>query len=368
LPDRRAADATAITIEEPPADARSAICADILDTLPAWFGIDAARRQYASDAAIRPMLVARLGSAVIGFLTLTRGAPGAWEIHAIGVRPEWHRQGIGRRLLAAAEAALRQQRAEFLSVKTLSPRRDDEAYARTRCFYQAMGFRPLMELPTLWSAENPCLIMIKPLPSPQPGRRFADRRLVIASHNPGKAREIAELLAPFGVAVVPAAALNLPEPEETGATFVANAELKARAAAKAAALPALADDSGLVVEALDGAPGIFSARWAGPGKDFAIAMKRVEGELQAKGATDRRARFIAALALCWPDGHCESFEGRVDGTLVWPPRGGKGFGYDPIFVPDGHSQTFGEMEPAAKHAISHRADAFRQLTAACFGR
>lgn len=199
-------------------------------------------------------------------------------------------------------------------------------------------------------------------------RRYTERQLIIASHNPGKAREIAELLAPFGIEVISAAALNLPEPEETGTTFIANAELKARAAATAAALPALADDSGLVVEALGGAPGIFSARWAGPGKDFAIAMKRVEDELQAQATANRRAHFIAALALCWPDGHCESFEGRVDGALVWPPRGGKGFGYDPIFVPDGHRQTFGEMEPAAKHAISHRADAFRQLTAACFAR
>lgn len=199
-------------------------------------------------------------------------------------------------------------------------------------------------------------------------RRFTERQLIIASHNPGKAREIAELLAPFGIEVISAAALKLPEPEETGATFSANAELKARAAATAAGLPALADDSGLVVEALDGAPGIFSARWAGSGKDFAIAMKRVEDELQAKGTANRRAHFIAALALCWPDGHCESFEGRVDGALVWPPRGGKGFGYDPVFVPDGYRQTFGEMEPAAKHAISHRADAFRQLTSACFAR
>lgn len=197
-------------------------------------------------------------------------------------------------------------------------------------------------------------------------RRFTERRLVIASHNAGKVREIAELLAPFGVEAMSAAALKLPEPEETGTTFMANAELKARAAATAAALPALADDSGLVVEALDGAPGVFSARWAGPTKDFVIAMRRVEDELQARRATDRRAHFIAALALCWPDGHCETFEGRVDGTLVWPPRGDKGFGYDPIFLPDGQRQTFGEMEPAAKHAISHRADAFRQLVAACF--
>jgi len=193
-------------------------------------------------------------------------------------------------------------------------------------------------------------------------------RLVIASHNPGKAREIAELLAPFGVEVISAAVLDLPEPEETATTFIGNAELKARAAATRSGLPALADDSGLVVHALDGAPGIYSARWAGPGKDFSVAMTRVQHELQAKGAADRRAHFVAALSLCWPDDHCESFEGRVEGTLVWPPRGGKGFGYDPMFVPDGHDVTFGEMEPAAKHAISHRADAFRRLTAACFAR
>jgi len=197
-------------------------------------------------------------------------------------------------------------------------------------------------------------------------RKFDAPRLVIASHNSGKAREIAELLAPYGVEVTSAAKLNLPEPEETATTFVGNAELKARAAAATSDLPALADDSGLVVHALGGAPGIYSARWAGPAKDFSIAMARVQRELEANGASDRRAHFVAALALCWPDDHCESFEGRVDGTLVWPPRGGKGFGYDPMFVPDGHEITFGEMEPAAKHAISHRADAFRKLTAACF--
>jgi XTP/dITP diphosphohydrolase len=357
-----------ITIEEVNDAARSAICADILRTLPEWFGIETARQQYVQEAAERPMLVAREGADIVGFLTLARHAPRAWEIHAMGIRPEKHRRGIGQRLLSAAETALRQQGAEFLSVKTLSASRDYEPYERTRRFYRAMGFRPLMELPTLWSAEDPCLVMIKPLASHRSARRFTDRRLVIASHNAGKAREIAELLAPFDVAVVSAAALSLPEPEETGTTFIANAELKARAAATAAALPALADDSGLVVEALDGAPGIFSARWAGPTKDFAIAMKRVEDELHAKGTASRRAHFIAALALCWPDGHCESFEGRVDGTLVWPPRGGQGFGYDPIFLPDGYRQTFGEMAPAAKHAISHRADAFRQLTAACFAR
>jgi XTP/dITP diphosphohydrolase len=195
-------------------------------------------------------------------------------------------------------------------------------------------------------------------------RKLDAEKLVIASHNPGKLREIADLLAPFGVAVVSAAALGLPEPVEDGASFEANAALKAHAAARASGLPALADDSGLVVDALDGAPGIHSARWAGPDKDFAAAMAKVEDGL--KGKADRRAHFTCVLALAWPDGHLESFTGAVHGRLVWPPRGGEGFGYDPVFVADGHAITFGEMEPAKKHAISHRADAFRQLVAACF--
>ena len=197
-------------------------------------------------------------------------------------------------------------------------------------------------------------------------RRFASPRLVIASHNPGKVREIAELLLPFGVEVVSAATLGLAEPPEDGDSFVANAEIKARAAARASALPALADDSGLAVEALAGAPGIYSARWAGPDKDFDAAMRTIEDKL--KGGSNRRARFIAALALCWPDGHCETFEGTVSGTLVWPPRGDRGFGYDPVFLPDGGRETFGEMDPTAKHAISHRAAAFGKLVAACFGK
>lgn len=196
-------------------------------------------------------------------------------------------------------------------------------------------------------------------------RRFAGGALVVASHNPGKVREIDDLLRPYGIATKGAAALGLPEPEETGATFVANAELKARAAARAAGLPALADDSGLAVAALDGAPGIYSARWAGPDKDFALAMRKVEDALAGK--PDRAAEFVAALALAWPDGHCESFEGRVSGALVWPPRGTRGFGYDPMFRPDGLALTFGEMDPDAKHAISHRARAFAKLTEACFG-
>jgi XTP/dITP diphosphohydrolase len=196
-------------------------------------------------------------------------------------------------------------------------------------------------------------------------RMFSADRLVIASHNPGKVREIGDLLAPFNIQVISAGDLGLPEPEETGSTFRANAELKALAAAGAADLPALADDSGLVVSALNGAPGIYSARWAGPEKDFAVAMARVEEELAGKA--DRRAHFTCALALAWPDRHVETFEGQVHGAMVWPPRGEKGFGYDPVFQADGHDITFGEMAPDAKHAISHRAAAFRQLIDACFG-
>ncbi|MHA1113706.1 MAG: RdgB/HAM1 family non-canonical purine NTP pyrophosphatase, partial [Alphaproteobacteria bacterium] len=163
---------------------------------------------------------------------------------------------------------------------------------------------------------------------------------------------------------VSAAALGLAEPEETGTSFVENAELKARAAATTADLPSLADDSGLAVAALDGAPGIYSARWGGPSRDFSTAMRRVERDLAGK--SDRRAHFVCALSLCWPDGHCETVEGRVDGVLVWPPRGDRGFGYDPMFLPAGGTETFGEMDAHAKHAISHRADAFRRLIGACF--
>ncbi|MDT8758813.1 RdgB/HAM1 family non-canonical purine NTP pyrophosphatase [Sphingomonas psychrotolerans] len=203
--------------------------------------------------------------------------------------------------------------------------------------------------------------------APQAIRKLQPGKLVIASHNPGKVREIKALLGPYGIEPVSAADLDLPEPEETGVTFVANAELKALQAADLSGLPALADDSGLCVEALNGDPGIFSARWAGETKDFAIAIQRVEDKLAAlPPETGRDAHFVCALALAWPDGHVEWFEGRVDGVLVWPPRGDKGFGYDPVFVPHGHDQTFGEMDPDAKHAMSHRADAFRQLVAAVF--
>ena len=196
-------------------------------------------------------------------------------------------------------------------------------------------------------------------------RRRPPARLVIASHNPGKVREIADLVAPRGVTAVSAGELGLPEPEETGASFRENARIKSMAAARGAQAPALADDSGLVVPSLGGDPGIHSARWAGSGRDFSLAMERVERALG--GAADRRATFVCALSLAWPDGRVEDFEGRVDGTLVWPPRGARGFGYDPMFLPDGHEETFGEMEPAEKHAISHRARAFAKLVDACFG-
>ncbi|MGH7028468.1 RdgB/HAM1 family non-canonical purine NTP pyrophosphatase [Brevundimonas sp.] len=188
-------------------------------------------------------------------------------------------------------------------------------------------------------------------------------RLVAATHNPGKAREI-EALLDGNYRIVTAGSLNLPEPDETESTFVGNAMLKARHAAEASGEVALADDSGLSVAALDGAPGIFSARWAGPGKDFALAMKKVEERLEEIGATDRRAWFTSALAVAWPDGPCVVVEGRIDGDLVFPPRGDRGFGYDPIFRPEGSDLTFGEMDPVEKDALSHRARAFARLKAA----
>jgi XTP/dITP diphosphohydrolase len=194
-------------------------------------------------------------------------------------------------------------------------------------------------------------------------RPFTGDRLVIASHNQGKVAEISALLAPFRVDALSAASLGLPEPEETGDSFEANAVLKARAAAQASGLPALADDSGLVVPALGGAPGVYSARWAGPSKDFQIAMQRVQSKL---GDKDRAAMFVAVLALSRPDGGLDLFRGEVVGTLVWPPRGGHGFGYDPMFVPEGGVATFGEIEPEWKHRISHRAVAFAKLVDGCF--
>ncbi|OYU15978.1 MAG: non-canonical purine NTP pyrophosphatase, RdgB/HAM1 family [Alphaproteobacteria bacterium PA4] len=190
-------------------------------------------------------------------------------------------------------------------------------------------------------------------------RVLAPGRLVLATHNPGKVVELAELLGPHGLDVVSAGDLGLPEPEETGMTFIANAELKALAAATASGLPALADDSGLCVDVLGGAPGIYSARWAGATKDFAAAMAKVNTAMGSDGP--RTAHFICALTLAWPDGHVESVEGRVDGRLVWPPRGDNGFGYDPMFVMDGKSRTFGEISRDEKEADNHRARAFRLL-------
>lgn len=189
-------------------------------------------------------------------------------------------------------------------------------------------------------------------------------RLVVASHNAGKVREIAALLAPLGVEAVSAAALGLPEPDETETSFAGNAALKARAAAAASGLPALADDSGLEVFALGGEPGIYSARWAGPEKDFGAAMKRVADELDARQAKDRGARFVCALALAAPGGGVEVFEGEARGTIVWPPRGDRGFGYDPVFEPEGHARTFGEMSHDEKLPLTHRARAFEKLLAA----
>jgi XTP/dITP diphosphohydrolase len=202
-------------------------------------------------------------------------------------------------------------------------------------------------------------------------------RLVIATHNPGKLREMRELLSPFGVEAIAAGELGLAEPEETGTSFRENARIKAVAAAAAAHLPAFSDDSGLVVDALGGAPGIHSARWAGPSKDFAGAMLEIDVQLRVRGAVTpdtRRAHFVSALCVAWPDGHVEEFEGRVDGTLVWPPRGDRGFGYDPMFLPAGYDLTFGEMSSEAKHGLpprglglSHRARAFLKLAEACLG-
>ena len=201
-------------------------------------------------------------------------------------------------------------------------------------------------------------------------RRLIEARLVLATHNPGKLRELQALLEPRGIEVVSAAELRLPEPVEDGRTFEDNARIKARAAAGAAGLPALADDSGLAAMGLDGAPGVHSARWAEPGKDFGAAMARVREELATRfgsfAAADRRAAFVAALCLAWPDGHEELTQGRVDGHLVDPPRGNGGFGYDPMFVPEGRSETFAEMAPEAKQALSHRGRALRELLERCF--
>lgn len=200
-------------------------------------------------------------------------------------------------------------------------------------------------------------------------RKLQPGKLVIASHNQGKVREIRALLAPYGIAPVSAGDLGLPEPEETGTTFAENALIKARASAEGSGLPALADDSGLCVAALGGNPGVYTADWAETpnGRDWSLAMGKVEDRLKALGPdVDRTAQFVCTLALCWPDGETALFEGRVSGRLTWPPRGTLGFGYDPVFVPDGHDQTFAEIAPETKHAISHRAEAFKKLVNALF--
>ena len=195
-------------------------------------------------------------------------------------------------------------------------------------------------------------------------RRLQPGRLVAATHNKGKVAELKDLFEPLGFDVVSAGELGLPEPDETEFTFVGNALLKARAAAEAKGAPALSDDSGIAVEALGGMPGVFTADWAGEPRDFYRAMDKVERELQAIGAKNRRAKFVCVLAVVWPDGHEEVFEGEVHGTLTWPPRGTMGFGFDPVFVPEGRTETFAELTPAEKHAMSHRADAFKKLKAA----
>ena len=201
-------------------------------------------------------------------------------------------------------------------------------------------------------------------------RRFSGKKLVIASHNAGKLQEISALVAPFDISAISAAELGLAEPDETEATFAGNARIKAHFAARASGLPALSDDSGLMVDALAGAPGVYTAIWAETqqGRDFSMAMTRVWTMLEDKSAPEpRTARFCCTLCLAWPDGHDELFEGSVAGRLVWPLRGNLGFGFDPMFLPDNESETFGEMDPTRKHAISHRADAFAKLVAGCFG-
>ena len=196
-------------------------------------------------------------------------------------------------------------------------------------------------------------------------RQLESGTLVVASHNEGKVREIRDLLGPWALTVRSAAELDLPEPEETGATYGDNARIKAKAAAGAAGHPALSDDSGFEVRAINGDPGLHSARWAGPGRDFALAMEKVRAAVAASGSDDRSCRFVCALSLAWPDGHDETVLGTVEGELAWPPRGDRGFGYDPIFVPEGRTETYGETDPARKHRTSHRARAFGLLTERC---
>jgi XTP/dITP diphosphohydrolase len=346
-------------------DAKARICRAVLESLPDWFGIPAAIDQFCREVRDLPMWVARKGNGVAGLATVQQHFPAAAELHLIAVRAEHHRAGLGQRLLAEIEAYLKTQAARVLTVKTLAPSAGDQFYAGTHRFYAVQGFVPLEVFPTVWNEENPCLLMAKTLRVP---RRFTENKLVIASHNKGKLKEMVELMAPLGVEVVLAGELGLPEPDETEDSYIGNARLKAMAAAQATGRPALADDSGLSVDALGGAPGIYSARWAdknGNGeRDFNIGMDRVLRELAPH--PDRRAHFVSALALCWPDGHCELFEAWVEGQIIHEKRGTRGFGYDPIFRPVGYDITFGEMDPDLKRDISHRAESFRQLMAACF--
>lgn len=197
-------------------------------------------------------------------------------------------------------------------------------------------------------------------------RQFLESKIIIASHNKGKVDEIKNLLIPLGISVISSSDAELPEPEETGVNFIENAEIKSQIASELSGLPAIADDSGLSVSALGGAPGIYSARWAGKSKDFNRAMKRVADALLISGSSNKEAYFHCALSLSWPDGECESVEGILPGKIVWPARGKKGFGYDPMFLPDGYKETFGEMNPNKKHKISHRAIAYKKLIKKCF--
>ena len=358
-----------ITRERDP-DAKERICRSVLESLPDWFSIPEAIDQFCREVRELRMWVARAKNKtgddeVAGLVTLQQHFPVAAELHLIAIRAVHHREGLGQKLLAEVEAHLRKKAARILTVKTLAASAGDRFYARTHRFYAAEGFVPLEVFPTVWDEDNPCLLMAKVLRVP---RRFTEQKLVIASHNQGKLKEMVELMAPLGIAVVLAGDIGLPEPDETEDSYIGNAKLKAQAAAKASGLPALADDSGLSVEALGGQPGIYSARWADKGhdgaRDFNIGMERVLRELSPH--SNRRARFVSALALCWPDGHCELFEAWVEGEIIHEKRGARGFGYDPIFKPLGYDVTFGEMDPDHKREISHRAESFRQLMAACF--
>jgi XTP/dITP diphosphohydrolase len=346
-------------------NAKERICREVLESLPDWFGIPEAIDQFCREVRPLRMWVARSGDEAAGFATVQQHFPVTAELHLIAIRADHHRAGLGEDLLAAVETHLKKKATRILTVKTLAPSAGDRLYARTHRFYAAQGFVPLEIFPTLWNEENPCLLMAKTLRTP---RRFTDKKLIIASHNKGKLKEMVELMAPLGIEVVLAGDLNLPEPDEIEDSYIGNAKLKAVAAAKASGLPALADDSGLSVDALGGAPGIYSARWADKGeageRDFNIGMDRVLRELAPHN--NRRGHFVSALALCWPDGHCELFEAWVEGEIIHEKRGTRGFGYDPIFKPLGYNETFGEMDPNHKREISHRAESFRQLMAACF--